>query len=483
MEENDKPVFERLHVPKCTREPILHYLRNWKGLAKDFHKTAPIRKAAAQQRQRAKMQQMVMGIPPEMSGFDDMTPTNCELDRDFFDNLGFLPPPDSIAPSVEPALVPLLDACDDGKPGGEKALKAYLDANWKVNVTLIDMEWEKEWRVCEPDHGEADVTPFVHFDPIEVLGHLSAHLPIGQAKVHKDENAIGLISAFFDLLTDTLYYPNRPEMTVEVVLGEMTDFMERLRYNCLEYRSQAAEDGFDPRKFPRAYDRIHLSNVTDYVGGLMNPLLFAAPLLKEPGSSDVRFTVLLNPPKFKTHEQFQAEYALMPSEANITNHFHLKRVPPPPPSMSHPLGSFFEESYFVWQLQPGEKLPWEKLMARPQLERLISQLHELGYPAHWVSGILSSICEGTITTTTRAPTAEVITPQELVFWDVSQGKPPRKLRTLLSDDEVGDGSAAAQAIRNKGIRVVSAFRYMVDTESVNFWLRKDIVDGMLSGPG
>lgn len=72
---------------------------------------------------------------------------------------------------------------------------------------------------------------------------------------------------------------------------------------------------------------------------------------------------------------------------------------------------------------------------------------------------------------------------QLVFWDVSQGKPPRKLRTLLSDDEVGDGSAAAQAIRNKGIRVVSAFRYMVDTESVNFWLRKDIVDGMLSGPG
>ena len=71
---------------------------------------------------------------------------------------------------------------------------------------------------------------------------------------------------------------------------------------------------------------------------------------------------------------------------------------------------------------------------------------------------------------------------QLVFWDVSQGKPCR-LRRLLSDDETGEGSAAAQAIRSKGIHVVSTFRYMVETESVSFWLQKDVVDGMLSGPG
>ncbi|KAK1780120.1 hypothetical protein QBC45DRAFT_450440 [Copromyces sp. CBS 386.78] len=490
MEKNDKPISKWLHVPKSTRGPILDCLRNWKGPAKDFHTTASIRKAAVRDRRRAKMRKaMGIGLPPGMEELiHDMTPESCELDRDYFDNLGFLPPPDSIAPSVDPAFVPLLNAYDDGEPGAAKALKTYVDGNWKVNVTLIDMEWEKDWRSFSDDNGQEEVTPFINFDPLEILFHLTCSLPLDKAGVEEVENAMGLTGMFFDLLSDTFWHPSRgPKMTVEIVLGEMTDFMERLRYNCLEFRSEPAEDGFDPRTFPRAYDRIHLSNVTDYVGGLMNPLLFAAPLLKEPGYSDVRFTVLLNPPKFKSHEQFQAEYVLMPSEAKIIDHFHLKRLPPhrppsPVPYRSHPLGPMFEESYFVWQLQPGEKLPWEKLMRRPQFERLISHMHEVGYPAHWMSSILDTICEGTITTTTRAPTAEVMTPQELVFWDVSQGKPPRKLRTLLLDDEVGDGSATAQAIRNKGIHVVSAFRYTVDTESVNFWLRKDVMNGILSGP-
>ncbi|KAK3398506.1 hypothetical protein B0T20DRAFT_498398 [Sordaria brevicollis] len=478
MEQNDKPIFDWLYVPKSTREAVLGILRNWKGPAKDWHTTATLRNAVIRDRQGTRMQQMAMGVPQE-------TPENCELDRDYFDSFAFLPPPDSIAPTVEPAIATLLNAYDEDERGAGKALEAYVDANWKVNVTMIDMEWEKEWRSFEPDGGRAEVTPFIHFDPLEILSHLSSQIAARPANVRKDQNTIGLIGIFFDLVVDTLWLPGGPKMTVEVVLGEMTDFMERLRYNCLEFRSEVSEDGFDTTNFPKAYDRIHLSNVTDYVGGLLNPLLFAAPVLREPGSSDVRFTVLLNPPKFKTHEQFQAEYALMPSGDRINDHFHLKRVPPlPSPYPPHPLGPFFEESYFIWRLHPSKKLPWEKLMKRPEFEKLISQMHDVGYPAHWISGVLNAICEGTITTTGRAPTAVVVTPQDLVFWDMSQGrKPPRELRTLLSDDERGDGSAAAQATRDRGIHVVSAFRYTAETQSVNFWLRKDVVDGMLNEPG
>lgn len=284
----------------------------------------------------------------------------------------------------------------------------------------------------------------------------------------------------------------------------------------------------------------------------------------------------------------------MPPEANITKHFHLKRLTPNGPPPFHPISPLYEAGYFIWQLQPWKKLPWQKLMGRPQFERwlygfflkiclpyprpviafdgspilaplnltvffrLVSHMHEVGYPAHWISAILNTIAEGAITTTTRAPALEVMTPGavdwvyparkinvapwkaefttllslwrhlfpfgifttsgkeavvavadeicnysikmppftadqwrdqyheprfQLVFWDVTQGKPSKKLRALLTDDEFGDTSAAAQAIRDKAIHVVSAFRYMVGTESVNFWLRKDVVDGMLSGPG
>lgn len=53
---------------------------------------------------------------------------------------------------------------------------------------------------------------------------------------------------------------------------------------------------------------------------------------------------------------------------------------------------------------------------------LISQMHEVGYPAHWISRILNAICEGTITTTTRAPRAEVVTPE-----DIDKLYPTRKI--------------------------------------------------------
>ncbi|KAK3342833.1 hypothetical protein B0H65DRAFT_576387 [Neurospora tetraspora] len=71
----------------------------------------------------------------------------------------------------------------------------------------------------------------------------------------------------------------------------------------------------------------------------------------------------------------------------------------------------------------------------------------------------------------------------LVFWDVKQGKSPRQLRSLLLDEEVGDASAATQAIRYQDIHDVSTFRYTADTQTVSFWLRKDVVDAMLDGLG
>jgi len=39
--------------------------------------------------------------------------------------------------------------------------------------------------------------------------------------------------------------------------------------------------------------------------------------------------------------------------------------------------------------------------------RLINHVSEVGYPAHWLSGILSNLCEGEIVTTARAPRAPI----------------------------------------------------------------------------
>jgi hypothetical protein len=46
--------------------------------------------------------------------------------------------------------------------------------------------------------------------------------------------------------------------------------------------------------------------------------------------------------------------------------------------------------------------------------RLATQMHEVGYPAHWLSGILSSICEGKMSTTARAPRELILAPEDVV---------------------------------------------------------------------
>jgi hypothetical protein len=37
------------------------------------------------------------------------------------------------------------------------------------------------------------------------------------------------------------------------------------------------------------------------------------------------------------------------------------------------------------------------------LFRLVERLAEVGYPAHWLSGILVAVCSGVVFTTARAP--------------------------------------------------------------------------------
>lgn len=269
---------------------------------------------------------------------------------------------------------------------------------------------------------------------------------------------------------------------VEALVGEMTDTMERLRWNHLESRSNLKPSGgVDPSAFPRTYDRIHMSNIPDYVGGLMNAALYAQPLLRDDKAavSNLQFTVLLNPPEFKNHEHFQSEYLLLHDMKQIQDHFAMKRLAnyhgtretasskesmlqsmrlkyPDMESMD-----FVVEGYIVW----GRCHPVHKklrrgsgLLPRPALEkwlyafflkicvpyirpkisgspvhspwnltallRLVAHLGDIGYPAHWLSAVLSSICSGSITTTARPPKRLVTSPS-----DVDAASPPLKIVT------------------------------------------------------
>lgn len=143
----------------------------------------------------------------------------------------------------------------------------------------------------------------------------------------------------------------------------------------------------------------------------------------------------------------------MPGKKQIADHFHLVREADEfqdmfGPSMAPPgLSSSAMEGYFVWKPAPIQALPFPRLMSREQLETwiyghlfkvclpcprpvysdrpvitslnltivflLLEHLFEVGYPAHWLSGIVASICEGRITTRARPPRTIVMELKDL----------------------------------------------------------------------
>lgn len=124
-------------------------------------------------------------------------------------------------------------------------------------------------------------------------------------------------------------------------------------------------------------------------------------------------------------------------------------------------GMFFAEGYMVWEKTLDRKLPRKEMLSRPALEkwlyahflkiclpyprekfsdapvhaplnltaflRLVGHLSTLGYPSHWLSGVLSALCGdgsrgGEITTTARPPRSAVTTAA-----DVDAVFPPLKM--------------------------------------------------------
>lgn len=198
----------------------------------------------------------------------------------------------------------------------------------------------------------------------------------------------------------------------------------------------------------------------DYTGGLLAPMLYARPLLKPNGYSTFRFNVLLNPPRFTSHDKFQSEYLLMHDKRQVTNHFDATLVEDPDARIGRPAGMDFYmgQQYWIWQAEHPSKqpLPWPELLGQPQLEkwlyahllkiclpyprpvmdgapvyaplnltavlRLVVHLHGAGYPAHWLAGVLNSLCSGHVTTRARAPRDQILDVK-----DVDEVYPSRKI--------------------------------------------------------
>ena len=276
------------YVPRETRVQVLRVLKQWAKSLDDDLPPKKIRAAILKVRQNNLDRDNA-----RMPGFDqNRTSQQCRSD---FDDFGVVFSEGPFMQRREPELVPLVRALRSGSIEAKKSLAEYLDTHWKANPTTFDLDFEKQKELEPPNEGE--VRPNVEGYPLNLIETLLD--PLGLSHGSTDENFLSGLGQMFDLLAITVMTMN-DRLRVELIAGEMADFLERLQHGCLEHRSHRPpdSDSFDPTTFPRQYDRIHMSNIPDYIGGPLSAHMYGSPLLRTGKTANLRYNNLLNPPMF-----------------------------------------------------------------------------------------------------------------------------------------------------------------------------------------
>ncbi|KAM3512042.1 hypothetical protein MY11210_004302 [Beauveria gryllotalpidicola] len=432
--ENRKEPLSFIHLHACDTEAVIRVLRQWQSPWPAISKPAHVRKI------------IMDNTPPPGPLAPNKGPDGPE--KKDFKKFAALFPSQALARQWEPSLADTL--AEYNKTGKGKKLLQQIDLTWAVNNTLIDYDFA-DYELETPGGSSA----YLEFDPLEMVSAADFAAESGKPDKAKKNNSIDRLADLFRVHTiSTMKLHSQKRLTVEMIAGEMTDIMERIRYNALQHRrpdpkSPKNNESSDPTKFPQTYDYIHMSNIPDYIGGHLTTFLVVRPLLKENSCSNLRFNNLLNPPEFENHEAFQSEYLLMHDMEHIKRHFLVRRRPganiadnPIFKSMfAGKISSFAFEGDMIWDRLPRAQMSYQQLLPRAAFEKwihghflkiclpyprpifsgspvyaplnlstvihLMISMFEVGYPAHWLLRVFSQLCSGVITTTARPPTYRV----------------------------------------------------------------------------
>jgi len=255
IENEHEPLFDWLYLSPATRKAVAQVLRRWQNPPRDScYSPRLIRRTvlAKIQTERAKTALMY--------GHDrrEKAEPGFELDRESFDDLGVVLPSKGFAERRDEPLVAIMEEYRKGSKAAEQKLAAHIDENWVTNLTLIDFDYsEARNNAGDPLYpmfdDEAKV-PSIESDPTE----LAQMLP----EVSRGQGVLEGVGDFFSTTAlMLLQFGGDKRLMIEAMVGEMTDVMERLHWDCLESRYSSPDAKIDPAKFPRKYDRIHMSNI------------------------------------------------------------------------------------------------------------------------------------------------------------------------------------------------------------------------------
>ncbi|KAI0884846.1 uncharacterized protein GGS22DRAFT_189057 [Annulohypoxylon maeteangense] len=356
----------------------------------------------------------------------------CDADYQDFYDFSVVFPPEAILSRFEPTLSALVTGRSKDDENARRRIGKYLDKHWKVNVTFIDVDWQ-----ARQMPGELPSTDHEPFNIIDNLTTQSSKLVVPD----KSTRCILQHAADFFGKVALSMLQLRERLTVEVILGEMADVLERIRYGFLDRPIKGGDEdqvSSTAMEWPKKYHVIHMSNVPDYVGGSLTSFLYGAPLLKRGTGTGLMSCVLLTTGQWTNLRHFNAEYLLMHDPNMIRKHFSVElaeviRDTVPVPSI-HMSTSIPMIHYHRWEGRKSGAIPLEQMMSKMSLckwlhahflkiclpsyrheicrvfaplnmtmfMRLVVHMGHLGYPGHWLSEIIKSLSSGDIHTAARA---------------------------------------------------------------------------------
>lgn len=351
-----------IDVPNVYRPETVRVLKEWQKEASKEYPTSRVRKEAVRSLgMEVAKSQMYFGGDGKVE-----TPKGCEKQEAFYLMTGILmmsPDHDKVIASDLPELRDAFEHFDVTKPQrpSDELLKS-VDKSWETNVTMVDLEWQRnreDWFV------DLDVA----HNPFEIGARLD---DIGM--VIDEVGRRGLfdyVMSWFVAIANCVRIL-RHRIKIEACIGDVACVLEQIKFGTIGHRQiggAAASDqestgshsghenqgslevhpdagslvqqtasekaATDPPErsfaelnyYPKMYDRVHLSNIPDYIGGTLTSFMYALPLTWPNKESYITSNCLRNPPRWQSIAHFNNEYIGLSAPSDLEKTFRARMAP------------------------------------------------------------------------------------------------------------------------------------------------------------
>jgi len=319
--EDKQPLPAYIDIPHIHRPEVLRLLKQWQHDASARLPVSKMRQEIVRQRH---LERMKMGLRMGPMGRMPDVPPEWKLEQEFYEQTGVLTmskPHDAVyGDEIRAAFA----ASSTQKIERKDAVAKKVEADWESNVTMIDLDWVEA--LGSIDGTEIDVA----HNPWQFAAALRDLVPL-----QKGARLYDLAAAWFTHIA-ACFSRIKADVKIEMCLGNITTVLEQIRCGVIGRRQRSfahcdpeMAQGDDARasegdEYPRLYDRIHLSNIPDYIGGTLASFLYALPLTQPGNSSYITSTCLRNPPRWKSEAHFHNEYIGLSAPLDLAKVFRVR---------------------------------------------------------------------------------------------------------------------------------------------------------------